>query len=54
MGRFYTVGRTDEKWLKIQEQIVQDFTLDRPLVFGAKSDLFWKPKKFGFSNSTYR
>jgi len=59
VGRFYTVGRTDEKWqpifrkrLKIQERTVQDFTLDRQLVFGAKPDLFWKPKKFGLSNRT--
>ena len=26
---------------------MQDLTLDRPSVFGEKSDLFWKPKKFG-------
>jgi hypothetical protein len=41
------------KRLKIQERTVEVLTLDRPVVFGEKSDLFWKSKKFGLSNSTY-
>ena len=33
-------NRLFENDLKIQERIVEGFTLDRPSVFGAKSDLF--------------